>query len=143
MKYVNSAKSAAFIAELTIAVLVFAFSSAIALGLFANANELDDLSTDTNIAMMKVQSLAETAKNMEDADDFRQFSDPSNWPKYYDGKWNETSDAAEAVYVIDADFTSEQTASGNMMNASISARGSDQDPKTLFELSIKKYYPAE
>ena len=71
MKLAAASKSHIFLIELTIALLFFALTSAIALGLFVKAADTEAAAARTGAAVVAAQSIAETAKAAASLEEFR------------------------------------------------------------------------
>jgi hypothetical protein len=136
-----------FILELTIVILTFALAGAIAVSLFANAHNVAQRATDTNIAMMKTQSLAESFKSQDTfIMDYISFSGINPWPLYYDQDWAaiptlQSSTAPEqAAFRIAAQITDEKTDAGKIVSVSYIVEKLNSGDEPLYMLQIKKYY---
>ncbi len=149
MKFITSSKSTVFLIEMTIVILIFAFCSAITLGLFANAHKLDIKSGSTSMAIMKTQSIAESIKNASSLPDLMLVAEngansavaaTAAGTGFFDGNWNAVSSEQDAVFKITADVRTESAKSGTMafVDLAASAIGHADDP--LFELSVHKYF---
>lgn len=149
MKNKSASKVNIFILELTIVILVFALAGAISVSLFAKAHNLGQEATDTNVAMMTTQSLAETFKSQDNFIDFTDLSGIKPWPLYYDKDWKyildfqTASPPDNAVYSIDAKVSSEKTASGLMASVEYTAFRISTAQPPLYALTIKKYFPGQ
>jgi hypothetical protein len=153
MKYRSTSKSTVFLIEMTIVILVFAFCSAISLGLFASAHKIDQRSSNTGIAIMKIQSIAETLKNAPSLQVFKTLAngdDPGSasdiaLPGFFDSDWRDVSSAEGAAFAISAAVRTEATDSGTMAYVDLSASklsssAANEDSEPLFELTIQKYF---
>ncbi len=141
MKYGPVSKSMTFLVELTVVILVFAFTSALSIGLFAGAHKVGTSTGDMNIASLKVQSLAETAKYAESPEAMSKLADPTAWPQYFDKDWNNVEFEETSIYIIDVAFSKESKSTGIIASAIFTASATRDDAKPIFELEVQKYYP--
>jgi|GEM_PF-1525587 len=147
MKTKPASKINIFILEMTIVILTFALAGAIAVSLFANAHNVAKRASDTNIAMMKTQSLAEEFKSQSSFVDFTAMSGIKPWPLYFEKDWaaipqlQSSTAPSQAVYSIAAELTTDKTDAGMIVSVSyvVNKLNSGDDP--LYTLLIKKYYP--
>lgn len=123
MKRRPVSKSHAFLIELTIVLLFFSLCAAIALGLFVNAHNADERARLTTVALMDLQSIAETAKAADDLAEIRTYV-----AGLVDGD----------DYSLDADLKEETRPSGTMAILTLSAVGPEGDG--LLEIKVQKYF---
>lgn len=149
MKNKSASKVNIFILELTIVILIFALAGAISVSLFAKAHNLGQEATDTNMAMMTTQTLAENFKSQDVFIDFTNLSGIKIWPLYYDKDWHYISDLMstsapdKAVYSIAANVSSEKTVSGLLATVNYTAFRISKVGSPLYELNIQKYFPGQ
>ena len=123
MKRRPVSKSHAFLIELTIVLLFFSLCAAIALGLFVNAHNADERARLTTIALMDLQSIAETAKATEDLPAMRTYV-----ASIVDGD----------DYSLRADLKEESRTAGTMAILTLSA--ADPEGEGLLEIKVQKYF---
>lgn len=123
MKRRPVSKSHAFLIELTIVLLFFSLCAAIALGLFVNAHNADERARLTTVALMDLQSIAETAKAAEDLPAIRNYV-----ASLMDGD----------AYALSADLKEEARPAGTMTLLTLSAVGPEGDD--LLEIRVQKYF---
>lgn len=147
MKAKATSKVNIFILELTIVILIFALAGAISVALFANAHAAGQRASNTNIAMMRIQTLAENFKSQEVFIDFTNLSGIKAWPLYYDKDWQYipdfqvTSTPDMAIYSIVALVSSEESAAGELVFIHYKAFEISKDEMPLYELDVQKYFP--
>jgi type II secretory pathway pseudopilin PulG len=144
-----------FLIELTIVLLIFAFTSAIALGLFAKAHQVDVKTSNATMALMKTQTFAEYAKNTATLEEFQLFAgefdksksvvpQKESWPKYFDGDWNPVTEAAAAVFAIESTSSIEKLPSGTMTSMSLSTvelAKVKTGSAPIIKLTVQHYFP--
>ena len=101
MNIKNKSKVNLFLIELIIVILVFAVSSAIIVNLFLSAHKITQQSEDISISLMKIESILEEYKSLNNSMDATKYLSDSGFPKFYNGIWQETKDKAQGFYEID------------------------------------------
>ena len=140
MKYGPATGSSTFIVEMTIALLIFAFASAISLGLFAGAQRASSQAADITFATMAVQNLAESARSLPTSAAWDASFDPSLWPKHYGADWQPAGSASGDGYVVYAETASSDTGAGRLVSSTLTAAHPDRPDAPIFELTVSRYY---
>ncbi|MEI7885067.1 MAG: hypothetical protein WCI30_06920 [Clostridia bacterium] len=143
MKNKSATKANIFILELTIIILIFALTSAISISLFAKAHQVGQKASETNYAMMKIQSLAETMKSKENLLELKELLANEQTTLYFDEEWASITDRAKASYVIETSGSSEKTVAGTLATVKYLARKNLTDSTLLYQLQVQKYFPQQ
>ena len=97
MRRANS-RAALFLGEVVLALLIFALSSAVCIGLLFRAYRISEASSELNQAVFCAQSAAETFKADAGFRDLLMQSSPGSYDTYYDESW-QPADKQNAVYI--------------------------------------------
>lgn len=144
-----SSKSGLFLIELIIAIVFFAFSSAICVQLFAKAHVLSGKSSDLNAAVVQAQNAAELfsasrgstetlGKALLEAGSVDSVG-ITEFALYYDESWNRTGDGFNARYMLTVVVSPED----NLMRADIAVvKLSDYENAggEIYSLMTKSYF---
>ena len=120
----KASKSAIFLFELMIVILVFTFAAAICSQIFASAHNMSTESHDLTMSSINAQSVAEYYKA----------GNPNTGPVYFDSEWNATGEA-DATYRIEL---SEQDAGPQMREAYVNVYKKDIED-SIFSLHVKEF----
>ena len=120
----KTSKSAIFLFELMIVILVFAFSAAVCAFIFASAFNTSTESHDLTMSSINAQSVAEHFKA----------GNADAGPLYFDSEWRAT-DEAGALYTIEL---SEQDGGPKMREAYVNVFKKDIEG-AIFTLHVKEY----
>ena len=115
-------KSAVFLFELMIIILVFTISAAICTSIFAGAYNKSTESKELTMSSINAQTMAERFKGGEDDID----------PQYFTKDWEETTES-NAVYTVEM---VKDTTDSKMRAASISVTKKDE---SIFHISVKEF----
>jgi hypothetical protein len=91
-------RSALFLGEVVLALLIFALSSAVCVGLLFRAYQISEASGDLNQAVFCAQSAAESFKADHEFRELVKQVPAGNYEVYYDGDW-QPADKQSAVFV--------------------------------------------
>ena len=121
-------KSAVFLFELMIIILVFTLAAAICSQIFAGAFKMSEKSHDLTMSSINAQAVAEHYKAGDDA----------TAPLYFDRNWK-ACDAAGAFYTVALDEQpSEQAGPPKMREAYVNVYRKDS-AESIFTLHVKEY----
>lgn len=143
MKNKPTTKANIFILELTIIILIFALTSAISVGLFAKAHQVGQKASETNFALMKIQSLAETMKSKQSLLELKELLANEQNILYFDEEWASITDRAKASYIIETNSSSKKTVAGTLATVIYLARKNSPDTALLYQLHVQKYFPQQ
>ncbi|MEM1483345.1 hypothetical protein V6615_00545 [Oscillospiraceae bacterium PP1C4] len=137
----KASKSGLFLMELIIAILFFAFASAICIQLFAKAHLISVNSSDLTMTMSKVQTAAESFKSSDGTPAhlgalLNAQQDGNILIIRFDRQWNETTADTETAYRMTIQVNAEDSVSC----AQIQMEKTGQE-QPLYEMNAKKYVP--
>lgn len=131
-------KSGLFLIELVVIILFFAITSAICANLFVNAHLLGVESKELNLAVIQVQTVAESVKKAQG--DTKELAKLLKTPLrdgkiaiYYDENWNTTVHQQDACYQLCV--TQKQNNNG-MLHADVAIKKGE---KTIYGVEVKRY----
>lgn len=136
-----------FLIELIIVILFFSLCIATTLQLFVIAHQKSELNKNTNIALIKVQSTAESLNSLNNqnnmdflVENMRKTSTSGEYEIWYDSKWNieMTTPTFKQLIEIDEDTMS----NGLMLTIKVKALDVSKadSEKVLCEITAKKYF---
>ena len=120
----KASKSAVFLFELMVVILVFVLAAAICAQIFASAHDMSARSHDLTMSSINAQSVAEYYKA----------GNQDTGPVYFDNEWNAT-DEASAVYTIQLE---EHDAGPPMREAYVNVYKKDIT-ESIFSLHVKEF----
>lgn len=138
-------KTRVFLTEFIIVILFFSIAAVTTLQLFLAAHAKSIESSDRNFAVIKLQTIAEEAKNSgEYVDSF--FSAANGWTlgvRYYDADWKVCGET-EAVYSMTVNCEHEQQEAGELVTIELTAERlgeAEGQEEELGSLTIENYLP--
>jgi len=120
----KTSKSAVFLFELMIIILVFTLAAAICTQIFANAFNVSTESHELTMSSINAQTIAEQFKAGK----------PDIEPLYFDRTWKAT-DAADAYYTVSLD---DKSSSADMRDAMVSVYKKDVTD-SIYSLHVKEF----
>lgn len=132
MKHRYASKSALFLMELLIAILVFAFTSAICMRIFVFAKLTTDVAGELNSAVTIIQNAAECYKAYNG--DKEKMLDTLNWD-------TEITADGYVEYDIDGNLIFKLTPDANESNKCFMAVYSISSGEEIFSLHVNAFYP--
>ena len=120
----RTSKSALFLFELMIIILVFTFAAAVCTQIFASAYNMSMESRELTMSSMNAQTIAEEFKAGK----------PDIEPLYFDRDWTAT-DKAGAYYTIKLE---DQNDSSSMRQAYVNVY-KDKESSSIFSLHVKEF----
>ena len=139
MNIKNKSKVNLFLIELIIVILVFGVSSAIIVNLFISANKVNNQSEDMSISLMKIESIIEDYKSLNNSMEATKYLSDSGFPKFYNEIWQETKDKNQGFYEIDLIASDKKFQVGILSKLELTSYYM-RDHKAITSLSGAKYF---
>jgi type II secretory pathway pseudopilin PulG len=128
-------KSAIFLFELMVVILVFSFAAAVCTSIFAKSYEFSERSKALTMAVIKAESAAEDFKGETDADSDREEAYTS--VSEYDKDWNDAGGVGDSpVYRLEAQVSDPID---GMRICKISVFEKEDKGNPIYELEAKSY----